>query len=77
MPVMRDDEDKLTEAIIHLASNYGCYDYRRITAMLHRVGFEVSHKCVERIWREQRASRFPEDSPREEGCGQTMAHAYA
>ena len=50
--VRRDDEDELTEAITYLASNYGRYGYRRITAMLHREGFKVNHKRVERIWRE-------------------------
>jgi putative transposase len=52
-PLKRDDEDELTAAITYLASNYGCYGYRRITAMLHKKGFEVNHKRVERIWREQ------------------------
>ncbi|MBQ9690513.1 MAG: transposase, partial [Eggerthellaceae bacterium] len=46
----RPDEDKLTEAIIYLATNYGRYGYRRILAMLKTLGFEnVNHKRVERI----------------------------
>jgi len=34
----REDEDRLTQAIVLLASQYGRYDYRRITALLQRVG---------------------------------------
>jgi putative transposase len=30
-PTQRDDEDTLTQAIVTLASQYGCYGYRRIT----------------------------------------------
>ena len=33
-PTQRDDEDSLTRAIIELASQYGRYGYRRITALL-------------------------------------------
>jgi putative transposase len=35
-PTQRDDEDRLTQAIIELASQYGRYGYRRITALLQR-----------------------------------------
>jgi len=31
-PTQRDDEDTLTQAIVTLASQYGRYGYRRITA---------------------------------------------
>jgi len=31
-PMIRDDEEPLTAAIIRLASTYGRYGYRRITA---------------------------------------------
>jgi putative transposase len=33
-PTQRDDEDTLTQAIVTLASQYGRYGYRRITALL-------------------------------------------
>ena len=33
-PTQREDEDRLTQAIILLASQYGRYGYRRITALL-------------------------------------------
>ena len=35
-PTQREDEDRLTQAIIELASQYGRYGYRRITALLQR-----------------------------------------
>jgi len=47
------DEDKLTNRIINLIAQYGRYGTPRITAMLHREGWKVNHKRVERIWREQ------------------------
>ena len=37
--------------MISLASDYGRYGYRRITAMLRREGFMVNHKRVERLWK--------------------------
>ncbi len=38
----REDEDALTEAIVELASQYGRYGYRRITALLRRDGWQVA-----------------------------------
>jgi putative transposase len=40
-------------AIIQLASQYGRYGYRRITALLKRVGWRVGKDRVERIWRRE------------------------
>jgi hypothetical protein len=48
-----DDEVGLTAAIIGYATQYGRYGYRRITALLHRDGWRVNHKRVERIWRQE------------------------
>jgi len=41
--------------IIALATKYGRYGYRRITAMLNNsdTGWQVNHKRVERIWRKE------------------------
>ena len=50
---MRDDEAALTRAIIELATEYGRYGYRRITALLRQQGWEVNHKRVERLWRRE------------------------
>jgi putative transposase len=47
--IRREDEDALTQAIVQLASQYGRYGYRRITALLKRVGKDR----VERIWRRE------------------------
>jgi putative transposase len=52
-PKVRDDELPLTTRIIQLATYYGRYGYRRITALLRREGWKVNHKRVERIWRQE------------------------
>ena len=44
-------EQILTDDIVRLASDFGRYGYRRITALLQRGGWKVNHKRVERIWR--------------------------
>ncbi len=51
--VVRSDEDALTAAIVRLASQYGRYGYRRITALLRAEDWHVNHKRVERIWRRE------------------------
>ena len=48
-----DDEELLTQRIIALASQYGRYGYRRVTALLRREGWLVNHKRIERIWRRE------------------------
>ena len=53
-PLVRDDEQALTNDIVGLASRFGRYGYRRITALLRRAGWDVNHKRVERIWRRER-----------------------
>lgn len=52
-PTQRDDEDALTRAILALASQYGRYGYRRITALLRAGGWQVGKDRVERIWRRE------------------------
>jgi putative transposase len=49
----REDEDALTRAITDLATQYGRYGYRRITALLKRDGWQVGKDRVERIWRRE------------------------
>ena len=63
IPVKRIDEDEITEKIIDLASNYGRYGYRRITALLRISGIKINHKRVERIWREQ-GLKVPQKQPK-------------
>ncbi len=48
-----DDEERLVGQIIRLATQYGRYGYRRITALLRNDGWRVNHKRVERIWRQE------------------------
>ena len=38
---------------MELATRYGRYGYRRITALLRERGWSVNHKRVERIWRRE------------------------
>jgi transposase InsO family protein len=49
----RPDEEALTAEIVGLASLYGRYGYRRITALLRAAGWVVNAKRVERIWRRE------------------------
>ena len=65
-PLVRDDEQALTNGIVRLATRFGRYGYRRITAMLQRSGWVVNHKRVERIWRRE-GSRYRPGSPGEAG----------
>ena len=51
LPIQRVDEDALTRDIITLASQYGRYGYRRITALLRTAGWQVGKDRVQRIWR--------------------------
>ncbi len=52
---VRDDEPRLVARVTELASEYGRYGYRRITALLQREGWRVNPKRVERIWRQEGA----------------------
>jgi putative transposase len=47
------DEPPLVKRIIQLASDYGRYGYRRVTALLRGEGWIVNHKRVERLWRQE------------------------
>lgn len=62
-PYVADDELLLTKRIIGLATQYGRYGYRRITALLRREGWIVNHKRVERIWR-QEGLKVPSKQPK-------------
>ncbi len=46
-----------------MASEYGRYGYRRITALLRAEGWWVNHKRVERIWR-QEGLKVPAKQPK-------------
>ena len=49
--------------IVELATNYGRYGYRRVTALLRGEGWHVNHKRVERIWR-QEGLKVPQKQPK-------------
>lgn len=63
MSKVKDDEKALTAKIIELASKYGRYGYRRITALLRHEGWRVNHKRVERIWRRE-GLKVPQKQPK-------------
>jgi transposase InsO family protein len=63
-PTQREDEDVLTQAIVTLASHYGRYGYRRITALLQRSGWKVGKDRVERIWRREGLKVAKKQKPR-------------
>ena len=60
---MTDDEQALTNDIVGLATRFGRYGYRRITAPLRGTGWDVNHKRVERIWRRE-GLKVPTRQPR-------------
>ena len=58
------DEEQLTGDVIALATKYGRYGYRRITALLNNeCGWRVNHKRVERIWRRE-GLKVPKKQPK-------------
>jgi putative transposase len=58
------DEKQLTDDIIALATRYGRYGYRRITALLNNEhGWRVNHKRVQRIWRKE-GLKVPKKQPK-------------
>jgi putative transposase len=58
-----DDEAGLTADIIALATRYGRYGCRRITALLRHAGWQVNRKRVERIWRRE-GLKVPHKQPK-------------
>ena len=48
-----DNDDALRLALIRLAKQCGRYGYRKITQLLGIQGWQVNHKKVERLWREE------------------------
>ena len=62
-PKVTDDEKRLVSRMIELATEYGRYGYRRITALLRREGWRVNHKRVERLWRRE-GLKVPQRQPK-------------
>jgi len=59
----RVDAAPLTAAIVDLATQYGRYGYRRITALLRQTGWTVNAKRVARIWRQEQL-KVPHRQPK-------------
>lgn len=57
------DEEPLVQRMVTLATRFGRYGYRRITALLRREGWRVNHKRIERLWR-QEALKVPQKQPK-------------
>jgi transposase InsO family protein len=53
----------VTEDIVELASQFGRYGCRMITALLKGRGWRVNHKRVERIWRRE-GLEVPQKQPK-------------
>jgi transposase InsO family protein len=63
-PTPPSDEKQLTKDILALATRYGRYGYRRITALLNNEKhWGVNHKRVERIWRRE-GLKVPKKQPK-------------
>jgi putative transposase len=52
-PTVADDEPRLVARMVELATRYGRYGYRRVTALLRAEGWPVNAKRVERLWRRE------------------------
>jgi transposase InsO family protein len=59
----RPDTEALTAAMVKLATQYGRYGYRRITALLRQAGWTGTAKRVARIWR-QEGLKVPQRQPK-------------
>ncbi len=62
-PYVPDDEPRLVQDMVRLATQYGRYGYRRITTMLRGEGWQVNHKRIERLWRRE-GLRGPQKQPK-------------
>lgn len=62
--LVASEESRLVADIIKLATKYGRYGYRRITALLNNEKhWKVNHKRVERIWRRE-GLKVPRKQPK-------------
>ncbi len=62
-PTTPDGEKLLASRMVQLATQYGWYGYRRITALLRAEGWSVNHKRIERLWR-QEGLKVPQKQPK-------------
>ncbi len=62
-PHITDEEERLADRVIALATQYGRYGYRRITALLKEEEWQVNHKKIERIWKRE-GLKVPQKQPK-------------
>jgi putative transposase len=62
-PCRNREEERLVQEMVELASAYGRYGYRRITALLRQRGWRVNHKRVERLWKRE-GLKVPQKQPK-------------
>ena len=62
-PQIVDEEERLAVRVIALATQYGRYGYRRITALLKEEEWQVNHKKIERIWKRE-GLKVPQKQPK-------------
>jgi putative transposase len=62
-PKVKADEEALRDDVVDLAGRFGRYGYRMITGLLRIEGWQVNHKRVERIWR-QEGLKVPKKQPK-------------
>ena len=62
-PFVSGDEPMLVKRMVELATQYGRYGYRRITAMLRLEGWNVNHKRIQRLWRRE-GLKVPSKQPK-------------
>jgi len=66
---IKGDEERLVARIIELATRYGRYGYRRVTALLKQEGWKVNHKKVKENLEKRKAQRTTKATK----TGQTLA----
>ncbi len=62
-PAIPSDEPRLVARMVELATQYGRYGYRRVTALLRAEGWHVNAKRVQRLWRRE-GLKVPREQPR-------------
>ena len=45
--------ERLVQTVREFAYRYPPHGYRHITALMHRAGYLINHKCVARIWQQE------------------------
>ncbi len=62
-PYVPDDEPRLVNQRVELATQYGRYGYRLVTGLLREDGWKVNHKRIERLWRRE-GLKVPQKQPK-------------